>query len=128
MRLGEGVLDRLNDVFFAKPNLENGLTGLFPAIVGTFSLVMVMTLFVAPLGVATAIYLTEYARDTGTPNLFVSVSPILQASPPLSMASSDLDFLSTDLADRLMRFFMRKDCLARHSGRRVYFGPPSHPL
>ena len=63
-RLEEGVLERLNDVFFAKPNVENGLTGLFPAIVGTFSLVMVMTLFVAPLGVATAIYLSEYARDT----------------------------------------------------------------
>ena len=59
-----GFLDRLNDVFFAKPNVENGLTGLFPAIVGTLSLVMVMTLFVAPLGVATAIYLSEYARDT----------------------------------------------------------------
>lgn len=60
----DGVLDRLNDVLFAKPNVENGLTGLFPAIVGTFSLVMVMTLFVAPLGVATAIYLSEYAKDT----------------------------------------------------------------
>src|SRR6185295_17506547 len=35
--------------------------GILPAIVGTFSLVLLMTLAVVPLGVATAIYMHEYA-------------------------------------------------------------------
>ena len=43
---------------------EQGMTagGIFPAIVGTAALVIIMTVAVVPVGVATAIYLTEYAR------------------------------------------------------------------
>ena len=42
---------------------EAGMTegGIFPAIIGTFSLVLLMTLAVVPLGVATAVYMHEYA-------------------------------------------------------------------
>ncbi len=42
---------------------EMGMTsgGIFPAIFGTFALVLLMTIAVIPLGVATAIYLHEYA-------------------------------------------------------------------
>ena len=42
---------------------EMGMTegGIFPAIFGTFSLVVLMTLAVVPLGVATAVYMHEYA-------------------------------------------------------------------
>ena len=42
---------------------EAGMTegGIFPAIVGTFSLVVLMTIAVIPLGVATALYMHEYA-------------------------------------------------------------------
>jgi phosphate transport system permease protein len=36
--------------------------GVFPAIVGTLALVLLMTLAVMPVGVATALYLSEYAR------------------------------------------------------------------
>jgi len=36
--------------------------GVFPMIFGTASLVILMTIFVVPIGVTTAIYLTEYAR------------------------------------------------------------------
>ena len=35
--------------------------GIFPAIFGTFALVVLMTIAVIPLGVATAIYMHEYA-------------------------------------------------------------------
>lgn len=38
--------------------------GIFPMIFGTTALVMLMTLFVVPIGVITAIYLTEYAKTT----------------------------------------------------------------
>jgi len=42
---------------------EMGMTegGIFPAIFGTFSLVVLMTLVVVPMGVATALYMHEYA-------------------------------------------------------------------
>lgn len=42
---------------------EAGMTsgGIFPAIFGTFALVLLMTVAVIPLGVATAIYMHEYA-------------------------------------------------------------------
>ena len=41
-----------------------GTTGVLPMIVGTTIRVFVMTLFVIPVGVITAIYLTEYAPNT----------------------------------------------------------------
>ena len=45
---------------------EMGMTegGIFPAIFGTFSLVLLMTLAVVPLGVATAVYMHEYASKS----------------------------------------------------------------
>jgi len=38
--------------------------GIFPAIVGTFFLVLLSLIFAAPLGLGTAIYLTEYTRES----------------------------------------------------------------
>ena len=40
--------------------------GVFPMIFGTAALVILMTIFVVPIGVITAVYLTEYARTTST--------------------------------------------------------------
>jgi len=44
---------------------SEGMTkgGIFPAIIGTFFVTLVTTLFAIPLGVASAIYLNEYAYD-----------------------------------------------------------------
>jgi len=44
---------------------KSGMTagGIFPALLGTIILVLVALLFSVPLGVAAAIYLSEYARD-----------------------------------------------------------------
>lgn len=47
-----------NDMF------EVGQSGILPMIYGTAARVILMTLFVVPIGVITAIYLTEYARST----------------------------------------------------------------
>lgn len=51
--------------FLTTPPKE-GMTagGIFPAIFGTVLLVFLMTLAVVPIGVVTAIYLSEYARET----------------------------------------------------------------
>lgn len=55
-------LDRLSVGFLTRAP-EAGMTGggIFPAIFGTFALVVLMTIAVIPLGVATAIYMHEYA-------------------------------------------------------------------
>ena len=57
---GIGVVN----IGFLLKNPEEGMTrgGIFPAIVGTVYLVALTLLFALPLGVATAIYLSEYAR------------------------------------------------------------------
>ncbi len=51
------------EFLFANPT--NGMTagGIFPALIGTIWLVAVALLFSVPLGVAAAIYLSEYAKD-----------------------------------------------------------------
>lgn len=55
-------LGRLSVGFLTRPP-EAGMTGggIFPAIFGTFALVLLMTIAVIPLGVATAVYMHEYA-------------------------------------------------------------------
>jgi phosphate transport system permease protein len=59
VRGGAGVLSW--ELVSAAP--REGMTkgGIFPAIFGTFALTLIMTLVAVPAGVATAIYLTEYA-------------------------------------------------------------------
>ena len=47
-----------------KDFFDPATTGVLPMIVGTSIRVMVMTIFVIPVGVITAIYLTEYAPNT----------------------------------------------------------------
>jgi phosphate transport system permease protein len=47
-----------------KDFFDRNTTGVLPMIIGTASRVMVMTLFVLPVGVITAVYLTEYAPNS----------------------------------------------------------------
>ena len=61
---GISVVELISSLFLSGSDIGSGLSAIFPAIVGTLALVILMTLFVAPLGVATALYLTEYARQT----------------------------------------------------------------
>jgi phosphate transport system permease protein len=48
--------------------------GIFPAIFGTVALVLLMTLAALPAGVATAIYLHEYANPTALPTRLVRIA------------------------------------------------------
>ncbi len=45
------------------PREANTEGGVFPAIVGTITMVMLMAIFVLPMGVIAAIYMSEYARE-----------------------------------------------------------------
>ncbi len=47
---------------FTEPREANTEGGIFPALFGTVLLVLLMSLAVVPLGVITAVYMTEYAR------------------------------------------------------------------
>lgn len=55
MKIGEFVSE--------DPREANTEGGIFPAIFGTITLVIVMSIFVTPLGVVAAVYLREYAKQ-----------------------------------------------------------------
>ena len=61
-RLGV-YLSRLWEFIAGDPRESNTEGGIFPAIFGTVMMVMVMSVMVVPLGVVTALYLREYARQ-----------------------------------------------------------------
>lgn len=74
-----------NILYYGIPNIsikfltsspEAGMTkgGIFPAIFGTFALVILMTILVIPLGVATAIYLNEYSTPNSSLVYFVRMA------------------------------------------------------
>lgn len=59
-----GEMGRRIFVFLSEnPRNAGAQGGVYPAIVGTVVLTLLMTLFVTPLGVVAAIYLSEYARE-----------------------------------------------------------------
>jgi len=56
-------LGKLKELILGEPRESNTEGGLFPAIFGTVMLIFLMSLFSFPLGVLSAVYLREYARD-----------------------------------------------------------------
>ena len=56
-------IQRFWEFVSAEPREANTEGGIFPAIFGTFIMVIVMAIIVTPFGVLAAIYLREYARD-----------------------------------------------------------------
>ncbi|MFM2091808.1 MAG: hypothetical protein RLZZ127_2297 [Planctomycetota bacterium] len=66
-------LGRLWAFLTAEPREVNTEGGIFPAIVGTFTMTLMMTLVVVPFGVIAALYLREYARQ-GALVRFVRIS------------------------------------------------------
>ncbi|HTO07347.1 MAG TPA: phosphate ABC transporter permease PstA [Myxococcota bacterium] len=56
-------VSRLGEFLFAEPRESNTEGGIFPAIFGTVLLVLLTSVAVSPLGVLTALYLREYARE-----------------------------------------------------------------
>ncbi|WP_040853021.1 phosphate ABC transporter permease PstA [Thiorhodospira sibirica] len=56
-------LDRFWEFFSGYPREANTEGGIFPAIFGTVTMVLVMSIIVTPFGVLAAIYLREYAKQ-----------------------------------------------------------------
>lgn len=64
---------RIGAFLTEEPREANTEGGVFPAIVGTITMVLLMTVLVTPLGVVAAVYMSEYAKD-GVVLRFVRVS------------------------------------------------------
>jgi len=62
----EGAPGLSLDFFLTKPRDNGAAGGIATALVGTIWLTAGALLLALPLGVAAAIYLSEYARDTGS--------------------------------------------------------------
>ena len=56
-------LEKLWELLASEPREANTEGGLLPAIIGTVMMVFLMSIFAFPLGVMTAVYLREYAKD-----------------------------------------------------------------
>lgn len=66
MHVGEKVLSffgAIKNFLLGDPREANTEGGVFPAIVGTFTMVILMTVFVMPMGILAAIYMREYAKE-----------------------------------------------------------------
>jgi phosphate transport system permease protein len=63
--------------------LGPGVSGILPAIVGTFWLVVGATLFAVPLGVGAAIFLTEYAEQGGFTQVVEMATNALWSTPSI---------------------------------------------
>ena len=57
------AVKRFFEFIFADPRESNTEGGIFPAIFGTVILVILMSIFVFPLGVIAAVFLSEYAKE-----------------------------------------------------------------
>jgi len=76
MHVGEKSLlffDAIKNFLLGDPREANTEGGVFPAIVGTFTMVILMTVFVMPMGILAAIYMREYAKE-GTMLKLVRIS------------------------------------------------------
>src|SRR5450432_2162664 len=102
--------------FFTAP--EQGMTegGIFPALFGTVAMVLLMTLAVVPVGVATAVYLHEYAspRSWLTRTVRIAVSN-LAGVPSIVFGLFGLGFFVQFVGAGMDRVF--------HGGQRVWGQP-----
>lgn len=106
-------------LFLSQPPREaNAEGGVFPAILGTVTMVLLMSVLVTPLGVAAAIYLHEYAR----PGLFVRLIRIavnnLAGVPSIIYGVFGLGFFVYLMGDAV------DQTLFRHSLPAPTFGAP----
>jgi phosphate transport system permease protein len=96
---------------------EASRAGVFPMIYGTVVLVLLMTVGVVPVGVATAVYLTEYAR-AGSPMVRIIRAAInnLAGVPSIVFGLFGLGFFVFFIGGGIDRFFF---------GGQLHYGQPA---
>src|SRR5690606_17599805 len=74
-------VERVGEFMTDEPREANTEGGIFPAIFGTVTMVMVMSIMVTPFGILAAIYLREYAKQ-GTMTRIIRISVYNLAGVP----------------------------------------------
>jgi phosphate transport system permease protein len=98
--LREGVL-----FLFTEPREANTEGGIFPALFGTVLLVLLMSVAVVPLGVVTAVYMTEYARPGLPLRLANQAVNNLAGVPSIVFGMFGLAFFVYGVGGAVDRFF-----------------------
>jgi len=88
----------------AEPREANTEGGIYPALFGTILLVLLMTLAVVPLGVVTAVYMTEYARKGWLLNLATQAVHNLAGVPSIVFGMFGLGFFNCVVGGTLDRW------------------------
>lgn len=97
---------------FVSGGTESGMfnvehASVFPMIFGTASLVILMTIFVVPIGVITAVYLTEYARTTSLVTRIIrSAVNNLAGVPSIVFGLFGLGFFINFVGQNIDRIFL----------------------
>ncbi|OEU76200.1 MAG: phosphate ABC transporter, permease protein PstA [Desulfuromonadales bacterium C00003107] len=98
-------LGKLWELIFGEPRESNTEGGLFPAIFGTVTLIFIMSLVSFPLGVVTAIYLREYAKDGTVVRLVRIAVNNLAGIPSIVYGIFGLAFFVYGIGGSIDRFF-----------------------
>lgn len=99
------TLRRGVEFLMAEPREANTEGGIYPALFGTVLLVLLMTLAVVPLGVVTAVYMTEYARKGWLLNLATQAVHNLAGVPSIVFGMFGLGFFIYGVGGTLDRWF-----------------------
>ena len=103
-RLGHALLAGVR-FLFTEPREANTEGGIFPALVGTVLMVLLMSLAVVPLGVITAVYMTEYAREGLMLRLATQAVNNLAGVPSIVFGMFGLAFFIYGVGGSLDRMF-----------------------
>ncbi|MEN8165528.1 MAG: ABC transporter permease subunit, partial [Acidobacteriota bacterium] len=99
------TLRRGVEFLVSEPREANTEGGIYPALFGTVLLVLLMTLAVVPLGVVTAVYMTEYARKGWLLNLATQAVHNLAGVPSIVFGMFGLGFFIYGVGGTLDRWF-----------------------
>lgn len=92
---------RISEFVSAPPRESNTAGGVFPAILGTLLLVLMMTLAAVPLGVVAALYLNEYAKPGALVRLVRLAVSNLAGVPSIVFGMFGLAFFVYTIGDAI---------------------------
>jgi phosphate transport system permease protein len=96
---------RWGEFLAGQPRESNTEGGILPAIFGTALMVLLMTVAVVPLGVVTAVYLNEYAREGAFTNAVRLALANLAGVPSIVFGAFGLAFFVYKLGGSIDRLF-----------------------
>jgi phosphate transport system permease protein len=97
--------DRVWTFVSGEPREANTEGGIFPALFGTVMMVFVMSLFVVPFGVVSAIYLREYAREGFATRMVRIAVNNLAGVPSIVFGVFGLGFFVYGIGSTIDQFF-----------------------